>query len=214
MKEDQKHLLLLTVKKSLAELAGQDLSGVDAEASFFELGFDSLLLTQAAATLKRKFRVKLTFRQLMEELTSLNAVTDYIAGQMRPEAASVESDTAQAASPAAPLAASHSPKEVVSAPATVTDPAKEIRIPQQEPGPRSGAGISALERVMKEQLTLMARQLEMLRRVPELPPAAPTTALAPSLSTKTEPKAFGPYRPINTRDARDASACGADGALH
>ena len=49
-------------------------SGVDPSTDLLELGLDSLLLTQAATLFQRKFGVSLTFRQLMEELSSLDAI--------------------------------------------------------------------------------------------------------------------------------------------
>src|SRR5579863_3891423 len=82
MNGKQKNELLESLKATLASLAGQDLSDVDPRATFFELGFDSLLLTQAVATLKNRFRVKITFRQLLEDLTTLESLAAYIDQQM------------------------------------------------------------------------------------------------------------------------------------
>ena len=69
------------VKSILQYLSGHSLDGVNTAASFFDLGFDSLLLTQASQSFRQKFGVKVTFRQLMEELLSIDAVT---ASEMRP----------------------------------------------------------------------------------------------------------------------------------
>src|SRR5664279_3667544 len=82
MSENQDQALIPTLKKVLGELAGKDLSGVSPQSTFFELGFDSLLLTQVATLLKKRFRVKITFRQLLEELTTLEAIASYVAAQM------------------------------------------------------------------------------------------------------------------------------------
>ncbi|MEZ5069030.1 MAG: phosphopantetheine-binding protein [Bacteroidia bacterium] len=40
-----------------------------------ELGLDSLFLTQAALTISKKYGVKITFRQLNEDFSSLNALS-------------------------------------------------------------------------------------------------------------------------------------------
>lgn len=70
---------LLTASRSLLqELSGYDLSSTDPSASLLELGLDSLLLTQAAQLLQRKFGVSVTFRQLMEELGSLRDIAAYL----------------------------------------------------------------------------------------------------------------------------------------
>ena len=50
----------------------RELSGVtdiDPEAEFVAHGFDSLLLGQAARAIEKKFRTKITFRQLLNETT-------------------------------------------------------------------------------------------------------------------------------------------------
>jgi glutamate-1-semialdehyde aminotransferase/acyl carrier protein len=70
-------------ERLLAELAAlvEDESGVtmgDATASFLELGLDSLFLTQFATTLSQKFGVKVSFRQLLEELPSAAALAEHL----------------------------------------------------------------------------------------------------------------------------------------
>ena len=64
-----------------------EISGIAAEdllphASFLELGLDSLLLTQASAALLKRFGVKVPFRQLLEELSSLEALADHLAASI------------------------------------------------------------------------------------------------------------------------------------
>ncbi|MGC3988627.1 MAG: aminotransferase class III-fold pyridoxal phosphate-dependent enzyme [Chthoniobacteraceae bacterium] len=70
--------LLAEVKHLLAGLSGLELDGAAAEASLFELGFDSLVLTQAAHEFRKRFGVKITFRQLLEELTTLGGIVAYL----------------------------------------------------------------------------------------------------------------------------------------
>ena len=70
-----------------------------------ELGLDSLLLTQAATLFQRKFGVRITFRQLMEELSSLDAIASHLDAQLPPEAfAPAAAATPQAVSTMAPAA--------------------------------------------------------------------------------------------------------------
>jgi hypothetical protein len=52
--------------------------------TFLDAGLDSLLLTQLAFTLQRKFRVELSFRQLLDGLSSLGPLTDFIAARISP----------------------------------------------------------------------------------------------------------------------------------
>ena len=61
-----------------------ELSGVKVEddaATFTELGFDSLFLTQASQAIQSRFGVKITFRQMLGELSSVAAIAKHIAAE-------------------------------------------------------------------------------------------------------------------------------------
>src|SRR5580698_1488208 len=106
-------MLLDDLKKLFGDLAGQDLSSAPGEASFFDLGFDSLFLTQASQALRKRFGVKITFRQLLEDLNSLDAMAAFLADKIpapasppvsAPQAAPVAETRAPAATPSLPAA--------------------------------------------------------------------------------------------------------------
>jgi glutamate-1-semialdehyde aminotransferase/acyl carrier protein len=180
------------VKAVLKNLSGRDLVGIDASASFFDLGFDSLLLTQASQSFRQKFGVKITFRQLLEELMSISAVAHYLDEKM----------PADKFAPA--LARAATPQPAVSVqPATLT------AVTGVSPATASGP----IERLVKMQLKIMAQQLEALRGGAALPPdiegREPGIILAPAITpavakseSKTAPAPlpviqFGPYKPID-----------------
>ena len=73
------------VRDVLEQASGLSLGDSDANLSFPELGVDSLVLTQAALTLKKTFAVEVTFRQLSGELGSIGAVVDYLLARLPPE---------------------------------------------------------------------------------------------------------------------------------
>ena len=85
----RKERFLAEVRKLVEDLSGYDLSGVDPTADLLEFGLDSLLLTQASQLLQRKFSVAVSFRQLMEELSSLEAIASYLDSKLPPEAFAV-----------------------------------------------------------------------------------------------------------------------------
>ncbi len=62
----------------LHDLSGSDLSQENADTSFLELGFDSLLLSQVAQDLQKRFGVKVSFRQLLGDLSSVTALAQFI----------------------------------------------------------------------------------------------------------------------------------------
>ncbi|MCB0791364.1 MAG: amino acid adenylation domain-containing protein [Flavobacteriales bacterium] len=73
-----KDRLILQIKHLLEESSGLELAGASADVTFLEMGLDSLFLTQVATSLSKKFGVKISFRQLNEELASLDRLADHI----------------------------------------------------------------------------------------------------------------------------------------
>ena len=71
-------LILSEVKSVFTELSGENLSTADAATSFFDLGLDSLFLTQAAQALRKKFNIKISFRQLLDDLSAFAPLVSYL----------------------------------------------------------------------------------------------------------------------------------------
>lgn len=119
-------------------------------ATFLELGFDSLFLTQANSAIRKKFKVKLTFRQLFEEAPTIAALAAYLDRQLPADAYALERVVvAQAAATNAPVIQ----ETLTQSPIAATQPL-------------SAAAANTLERVIEQQLQtlrqVMAEQLAML----------------------------------------------------
>ena len=71
--------VLAALKSVLTELSGIDLQNAAASTGLLELGFDSLFLSQTAVSLSRKFGLKITLRQLLKDLSTLESLAAYIA---------------------------------------------------------------------------------------------------------------------------------------
>jgi amino acid adenylation domain-containing protein len=69
---------LATLKGVFQELSGIDLADAGADQSFYELGFDSLFLTQASLAVAKHFGVEVTFRQLREELVTFAKLATFV----------------------------------------------------------------------------------------------------------------------------------------
>ena len=138
------------VRSVIKNLSGRELGPADAQATFFDLGFDSLLLTQASQALRQKFGVKVTFRQLMESLVTMAAVAGYLDEQLPPEKFTGAPEEAKAPGGAIPAASTHSRASSVQAPPLSSSPA-------------NGNGGELIDRVVKQQLVLMNQQLDLLR---------------------------------------------------
>ncbi len=188
-----------TLLSMFQDLSGISVADIDPSANFMELGFDSLFLTQAAQELQNKFAVKITFRQLLDQQSSIGALAEYLDGKL--------------------------PAETVTASAPLQVAAKPASQPVLAPAPiaATSASSSAIESMMKEQLRamseLMARQLEALKgsgtATPQIQSAVSASAMGPVISSATpqsavkveavssavpakeEPKAFGPYKPLS-----------------
>jgi acyl transferase domain-containing protein/glutamate-1-semialdehyde aminotransferase len=181
---------LIQIRSKLAaifeDLSGLDIAALDPATPFLELGFDSLFLTQVSQQLASAFGLKITFRQLLEEESSLAALAAYIA-----ERAPATIFEPTAAEPGAD--ASRSPSEIA------VDPGP--------PSPRIIPPIvaSEIERILSGQVAAMAelfgRQLEVLRGVPQVAATQPIGTIAsPKLAalTATGPTPGVPLLPAGT----------------
>ncbi|EEF60005.1 hybrid non-ribosomal peptide synthetase/type I polyketide synthase [Pedosphaera parvula] len=70
----------------LQELSGANLTGLAPSTSFAELGYDSLFLAQLSQNLQKKYGVKVTFRQLSEQFSTLDTLAAYLDSQMPADA--------------------------------------------------------------------------------------------------------------------------------
>ena len=168
---------------AIESLSGDSIATSDAETSFLELGFDSLLLTQLAQQLRKRFAIPLSFRQLSGELCSLAALGAHIA------AALPEPVTAAPAS--APVAA------------TATLPALAPVAPSATGGDAQVAGL------MQDQLNAMGRlmqaQLDALRGIgAAAPPPAPAFAIPAEATRAVAPQSAAPTTEMVNRFARFA----------
>ncbi|MGI8773069.1 MAG: amino acid adenylation domain-containing protein [Acidobacteriaceae bacterium] len=71
-------LLVAELKTLVAELSDLDLAAVPPTTSFVELGLDSLFLTQLTQSIRGKYGVKLTFRQIMGDLGTFQTLAEHL----------------------------------------------------------------------------------------------------------------------------------------
>lgn len=96
-----KEELITQIKVLLEESSGLELAEASNEDTFLEMGLDSLFLTQVATSLSKKFGVKVSFRQLNEDLPNLDKLADHIlphwtgAGATAPAKSSAQAGQAQ-----------------------------------------------------------------------------------------------------------------------
>src|ERR1041385_1881834 len=66
------------VLEGFRRLFGKDKAEIPVNVSLIELGVDSLFLLQASQTIKTEFGVKIPFRLLLEDLSTIEAIAGYL----------------------------------------------------------------------------------------------------------------------------------------
>lgn len=99
MTTDRKPHLQNELRTLLEDASGMELQNAPIESNFIELGLDSLLLTQVALSLTRKYKVKITFRQLNEELSSIESIANFLDQQLPADAISIANATSSTLTP-------------------------------------------------------------------------------------------------------------------
>jgi acyl transferase domain-containing protein len=212
----RKDAILDRLKEMATELTGVEEQYIATDIHFFQAGIDSLLLLQAIQGIEKALGVRVSLVELLEEITTLDALAAHLDGILPPEALAPANGNGKA-SHAAPQP---EPAQLVEPPlpAPVPQPAGQ---PAPAPQPQPAAapvGDSILERVIGQQMHLMAQQLEMLRGgtatvqasapapapVPSsaAPAPAPSPAAAPAEQpqprrARHQPETFVPFQPIN-----------------
>jgi len=106
MSDNSKNLQVrAALTKVLRDASGFDLDELNPNGTFLELGFDSLFLIQFSQRIKSALGVKVTFRQLIEEIPTLDSLLKYLEengkwqdaeGNGKPQVVSTPSTTAEA----------------------------------------------------------------------------------------------------------------------
>ncbi len=163
----RKDRLATEIARILADLSGMEADKIDPRATFLELGFDSLFLTQANGSFRKRFGVKTTVRQLLEKAPGVLPLAEFLDGQMPADAFPAEAQAEAAPAPAAAAAPTPTAAPIAAelAPAQATAfAAAPAALPFV--GAAAGAPASAIERVIANQLAVMQEQLAVLRGAP------------------------------------------------
>ncbi|MGE3776669.1 MAG: aminotransferase class III-fold pyridoxal phosphate-dependent enzyme, partial [Pirellulaceae bacterium] len=173
-----------------------NLSGVvidNDETSFIDLGFDSLFLSQASQAIDSRFGLKITFRQLLGDLSNVATIAEYLATKLPPERF-VEppspAQTARGATGTTPVAPLHpaavaigtaNPPDLGQLQRMLDGHVQNLRQMLDQSRARSPAGLAAIAG-------------NGLRPVHK--PASRSTGAEAAGAAPEENKRFGPYKPI------------------
>jgi glutamate-1-semialdehyde-2,1-aminomutase/malonyl CoA-acyl carrier protein transacylase len=149
--------ILSTLRIRMANLLQADPSAIEVDAPFTEMGADSLVLIEAVRAIENAFGIKVTIRQLFEELATTNALATYI-DQTLPPAFALENSSPPKFEPVVP-----SEQTTRSVGGNAPKQASQNQTPDIE-----DAKVMAevgLERIMAQQLEVVSEQLQVVSKV-------------------------------------------------
>jgi amino acid adenylation domain-containing protein len=172
-----------------SDTSGIDLSDANLDATFFELGLDSLFLTQLALKLKKTLKAKISFRQLMNDFNSFNKL-----------AKKLESDGVFDVVSEMPVATIN--PVIAAMPADTTNTSAQ---------PAAAAAGSALNALFSQQLQLVNSQISLLNQLSQAAqqPLANSavniepTKVTPSVMDAQPKKTFGAGTRINVKRSNE-----------
>jgi amino acid adenylation domain-containing protein len=178
------------VRAVLTSTAGIESDNVSPAISFIELGLDSLALTQVSYTLRKKFDLPISFRQLNSEYSTPERLVDYLADNL-------PADAYQPPVVPASVVAHQPPASAGSIPAPVTPVPALGPLGTRPQLPPVSVGNDAVTNLFAQQLQIIAQQMAYLQgTTPSADQAAPvaeparkpepavTTALVMPATTK------------------------------
>ncbi len=194
--------LLQDLKSLVTELSDLDLSETPPGTSFLELGLDSLFLTQLTQSIRSKYGVKLSFRQIMGDLCTFESLAAHLAAVAPKENL-----------PAAPAVATTNASKPFG---SHGEPGTGISVPPSpvQTAPADANGYSALfAQQMAAMSALMQQQLAFLRgsnaaapmQAFSSPTPVPETAriadpMPAMAATPEKEKEFGTLMPLRPLD--------------
>ena len=127
---------------------------------FFELGLDSLMLTQMSSLVKAKFKTAVSFRELKEKYSTLETLAQYI-NEKNPQAIPVKVQTVKAETTITGATATTAPMTATASPMMTA--AIQQTVAHTSPVVKQMVNSSALENIIQMQLQLMQDQMNLLK---------------------------------------------------
>ena len=195
--------IVTAIQNVFEDTSGFELADFDGDTTFFEMGLDSLVLTQTATALKKEMDIEITFRQLLEETPTVDSLAAWFDDNL-------PADKYAAVAAAAPAATDCSlgsqPENVPSTPAAATAPAVAAAPAASQPMPMIqpvalAATGDVTQDVINTQLQIMQAQLQVLAGQPMAAAAPQVAASAVAPTAAPSPAAEAPAKCENKSEA-------------
>ena len=199
MNDTKKELTMVKLSEIFEEASGIDVTEFSNDTSFLEMGMDSLFLTQVALNLKSELKIEITFRQLLEEYSTISLLADAIVDTIDNSIVGMQEDATELASgnsvirtnqvenlsqktvsqslPAAIISAAQTTAPIIQQPQVVHQQQIQAQPLRAQTTPIiAGSGV---ENIIQKQLELMGQQIQLLRgQEVSVEPVQPTTYLS------------------------------------
>lgn len=188
--------LVSKINSVFENTSGFDLSDFEKDTTFFEMGLDSLVLTQTSTALKKEFDFEVTFRQLLEETPSVESLAIWLDEQL-PNDKYVVVETVVEEPATIPPPQSQSTTLDQPGQQSIENPTPVIAIPPQASpiqnlttitNTTSGLSDNGLQAIVQNQLQLMSAQLQLLAGSPIAPTLATNVAAVQNFKTDNKPE--------------------------
>ena len=190
--ESRKDRIASELRKIFLTLSGTAIE--DDNAAFLDLGFDSLFLSQASQAIDARFKIKITFRQLLGDMSTIAAISSLLDSKLPSEAFAEEERPV-------PSAKNKSAIPLLPANATVSNAINSANVLAVGQGDIEQLltghiqNLKALIELNRQRTQTDASQALSSLRTVRKPSGA--TDVNPDVSgKKEESKRFGPYKPI------------------
>jgi amino acid adenylation domain-containing protein len=184
MTDSRKQRILPLLKDVVQSTSGLEVATLDNDITFLEMGLDSLSLTQVAMALKKQFKVKIVFRNLLEDYPNFDRLAEFLDQSLPPDALPAPATEVPMVSPAASIPMSTSSNsQSIAAISSSHGVAPSANRTTETP-------LSTIETLVTQQLQLMSQQLELLNQAkgttapPSLPQVSQPPISAPIASTQ------------------------------
>ena len=153
--------LLQDLRTQLAEIFELDASAIETDATFVEMGADSLLLGRVTQAVEKRYGVKLGIHQLFDEFDSPDTLLAHLSEQL-PAEWRINAKATEEVVPETPV---ESVQEKAVSLSAAIQPAIPTQSTHQQNAPAIGESASALERVINKQLDFMNQQFQSMSQM-------------------------------------------------
>jgi amino acid adenylation domain-containing protein len=199
----------------LENLSGTAPPSTTANISFLEMGYDSLFLTQVAQKIQSQMKVKITFRQLLGQYSTIPTLAAFLAEKVPVSAVPARANGA--AAPAAVVSAAVAPAVASSAPAVSASAMQAVApaVIRSTVG-SAPANVSGIEGLFRDQLQamsqLIARQFDVLQGLGVAGAAGAAAGASPVGVTPGAPASIGASQAGATPSAAATVSAAANGS--